>query len=124
MGDVGDAFLGFTFAAMPLMAYSQTGNPRMPIVGVLFVAPFALDGALTIVRRALHRENIFAAHRSHLYQRLVIAGLSHRQVTNQYRRLMLLSGMCGVIYMLAPRTTLLLYLQYLESSWLTSYMSQ
>ena len=30
------------------------------------------------------RENVFAAHRSHLYQRLVIAGYSHRTVTLLY----------------------------------------
>jgi UDP-N-acetylmuramyl pentapeptide phosphotransferase/UDP-N-acetylglucosamine-1-phosphate transferase len=98
MGDVGSAFLGFALAAVPLMAYSQTGNGRMPVVGVLFVAPFVLDGALTILRRALRHENVFEAHRSHLYQRLVIAGQSHRQVTRQYRLLMLLGGVCGVIY--------------------------
>ena len=30
---------------------------------------------------ARYRENVFAAHRSHLYQRLVIAGYRHRTVT-------------------------------------------
>lgn len=98
MGDVGSAFLGFALAAMPLMAFVQTGDTRLPIVGMLFVAPFVLDGTLTIIRRALRRENIFQAHRSHLYQRLVIAGKSHRQVTRQYQLLMSLSGVCGIIY--------------------------
>jgi Fuc2NAc and GlcNAc transferase len=34
--------------------------------------------------RLCHRENVFAAHRSHLYQRLVIAGYRHRTVTLLY----------------------------------------
>ncbi len=33
---------------------------------------------------ARYRENVFAAHCSHLYQRLVIAGYSHRTVTLLY----------------------------------------
>jgi UDP-N-acetylmuramyl pentapeptide phosphotransferase/UDP-N-acetylglucosamine-1-phosphate transferase len=98
MGDIGSAFLGFTLAAMPLIAYVQTSNARMPVVGVLFVAPFVFDGTLTILRRALHRENIFKPHRSHLYQQLVIAGQSHRQITGQYQVLMLLGGICGLVY--------------------------
>jgi hypothetical protein len=31
-----------------------------------------------------NRENVFSAHRSHLYQRLVISGYSHRSVTLLY----------------------------------------
>ncbi|MBP1465749.1 hypothetical protein EYB53_008530 [Candidatus Chloroploca sp. M-50] len=38
----------------------------------------------TILRRLQRRENIFAAHRTHVYQRLVIAGWSHRSVTLLY----------------------------------------
>ncbi len=44
---------------------------------------------------ARHRENVFAAHRSHLYQRLVIAGYRHRTVTRLY------SGLAAVGLFLA-----------------------
>lgn len=37
-----------------------------------------------LLRRRQRGENIFAAHRSHLYQRLVIAGWRHRTVTLLY----------------------------------------
>jgi|GEM_PF-581294 len=97
MGDVGSTFLGFSLAALPVMGYAQTGNSRLLVIGVLFVAPFVFDGTLTILRRALRRENIFQAHRSHLYQQLVIAGYSHQRVTKQYQLLMLVSGVCGII---------------------------
>ena len=46
--------------------------------------PFLADGTFTILRRLKNRENILKAHRSHLYQRLVIAGRSHLQVTLLY----------------------------------------
>ena len=53
-----------------------------PIQCVLLVWPFLFDAVFTFLRR--HRENVFAAHRSHLYQRLVIAGYNHRTVTLLY----------------------------------------
>ena len=55
-----------------------------PIQGVLLVWPFIFDAAFTFLRRLRYRENVFAAHRSHLYQRLVIAGYRHRTVTLLY----------------------------------------
>lgn len=82
MGDVGSAFLGFCFAFMPLLIDPDDGY--LYAAGVLLVWPFLFDTSLTLVRRARRRENLFVAHRSHLYQRLVIAGQSHRRVTLLY----------------------------------------
>ncbi|MFZ1595654.1 MAG: hypothetical protein WAW26_07365 [Anaerolineae bacterium] len=56
----------------------------LAVAGVLLVWPFVFDAAFTFLRRLRHRENVFAAHRSHLYQRLVIAGYRHRTVTLLY----------------------------------------
>ena len=82
MGDVGSAFLGYTFAALAVLA--QTVNPRLALAGVVVVWPFVFDTMFTLLRRLHHRENVFAAHRSHLYQRLILAGYSHRFVTLVY----------------------------------------
>ena len=86
MGDVGSAFLGFTFAVVPLIAVrSTTSNRNLMIwIGFLFVWPFILDTGFTLLRRISKRENIFQAHRSHLYQRMVIAGYSHQLVSLFY----------------------------------------
>ncbi|MCJ7493144.1 MAG: hypothetical protein MUP68_02760 [Deltaproteobacteria bacterium] len=46
--------------------------------------PFVFDTTFTFLRRLRGGENVFAAHRSHLYQRLVIVGYSHRFVTLLY----------------------------------------
>ena len=82
MGDVGSAFLGYTFAVLPVVAVQH--NPRLALAGVLLVWPFVFDAAFTFLRRLRNAENVFAAHRSHLYQRLVIAGSRHRTVTLLY----------------------------------------
>lgn len=73
MGDVGSTFLGFFFAALPFGA-AASGLPldRALEAGVFFVWPFIADASMTFARRAIHRESVFSAHRSHLYQ--VLAG--------------------------------------------------
>jgi len=82
MGDVGSTFLGYTLAILPLAAF-QT-NPRMEVVGILLVWPFLFDTIFTFFRRLKNKENVFSAHRSHLYQRLVIIGYNHRFVSLCY----------------------------------------
>ena len=44
----------------------KTGN----IIYLLFLTVYGLDAIWTIIRRLIKRENIFKAHRSHLYQYL------------------------------------------------------
>jgi UDP-N-acetylmuramyl pentapeptide phosphotransferase/UDP-N-acetylglucosamine-1-phosphate transferase len=83
MGDVGSAFLGYTFAVLPVIAANQI-DPRLAFVGILFVWPFVFDSVFTFLRRLLNHENVFEAHRSHLYQRLVTAGYSHGVVSMWY----------------------------------------
>ena len=95
MGDVGSVFLGFTLAVLAVIG--GLAHPRLPLAGLLVVWPFVFDTTFTIVRRLRRGENIFAAHRSHLYQRLVIAGYSQRAVTLLYAGLALV----GVVLALA-----------------------
>jgi UDP-N-acetylmuramyl pentapeptide phosphotransferase/UDP-N-acetylglucosamine-1-phosphate transferase len=82
MGDVGSAFIGFTLAVLPIFAAQR--DPLFMIAGFLVVWPFIFDTSFTVIRRLIRGENIFVAHRSHIYQRLVIAGYSHRFVTLVY----------------------------------------
>ncbi len=82
MGDVGSGTLGFLFAW--LAVESGTRDPRLLVAGLVFVWPFIFDTAFTFLRRVIRRENVFRAHRSHLYQRLVIARLSHGVVSAIY----------------------------------------
>ena len=88
MGDVGSAFLGYNFAILAVLARQH--DARMACVALLIVWPFVFDTLFTVVRRWHRGENVFVAHRSHLYQRLVIAGHSHRTVTLLYAGLALI----------------------------------
>ena len=103
MGDVGSTLLGFTFAALPILVGQSTTDSRLWLFGVLCIAPFAFDGAFTIVRRAVGRENVLQAHRSHLYQRLVKVGYSHGKVSLIYGSLAFISGLIAVAYLKCGR---------------------
>ena len=101
MGDVGSAFCGFMIAVLPLAAAGDEAPRLVPIVA-LTMWPFIFDSAYTLVRRLLKRENIFTAHRSHLYQRLVIAGWSHRAVSTLYGALSAMAAAVAIAPLLDP----------------------
>jgi UDP-N-acetylmuramyl pentapeptide phosphotransferase/UDP-N-acetylglucosamine-1-phosphate transferase len=86
MGDVGSAFLGYTFAVLPLIAAKemQSGQARFTAAAIFLVWLFVFDTLYTFCRRLLRGEKFWQAHRSHLYQRLVISGYSHQFVTILY----------------------------------------
>ena len=90
MGDTASTFLGYTFAVLPLLSADQGGDALM--LGTLLMWTFIMDAGVTFIRRALKRENVFAAHRTHLYQRLVIGGYPHHIVSTLYLMLTLLAG--------------------------------
>jgi UDP-N-acetylmuramyl pentapeptide phosphotransferase/UDP-N-acetylglucosamine-1-phosphate transferase len=98
MGDVGSAFLGFLFAVLPLIAMS--GQPQksglVPVLGVLFVFPFVFDTVFTFFRRLSNKEKVWKAHRSHLYQRMVIKGISHANTTLLYGGLAAVTTFVGI----------------------------
>ncbi len=106
MGDVGSTFLGYSFAVLPVVA-AQTDD-RSAVAGILVVWPFVFDSAFTFSRRLRRREDVFAAHRSHLYQRLVIVGYTHRFVTLLYATLALSGLAAAVAFVIRPT----------ESAWL------
>lgn len=91
MGDVGSAFLGYSFAVLSLVAAKIQVD--LFFWGGLLVWPFIFDTIFTFVRRLVHRENVFQAHRSHLYQRLVICNISHQRVSILYIILAFLYGL-------------------------------
>jgi UDP-N-acetylmuramyl pentapeptide phosphotransferase/UDP-N-acetylglucosamine-1-phosphate transferase len=104
MGDVGSAFLGFTFAFMALAELRRT--PQVALVGALLLWPFIFDTVFTMARRFLRGENIFLAHRSHLYQRLVLAGWSQASVTSLYGLFALVMVALGALWLVVDSATI------------------
>lgn len=81
MGDVGSYFSGAWLAVVVIIGM-ELGIGVIPMLSPLLI--FGLDTSYTIARRLRRRENIFEAHRSHIYQRLVRGGWSHTQTTVFY----------------------------------------
>ncbi len=78
LGDAGSIPLGFLAGALGLAGYLAGAWPAA--FPVLVFAPFVVDATLTFVRRAARREPVWRAHRGHCYQKLVLAGWSHRRL--------------------------------------------
>ena len=103
MGDVGSAFLGFTFAALPLMAHEEktANSPLLFFAAVSFVWFFLFDTVFTFIRRVLRRERVWTAHREHLYQRMTLDGMTHGSVTliySSFTALVACSVFIGVLF--------------------------
>lgn len=80
MGDVGSTVLGATVA----IALLQAPSPTQLWTATVVTLPLIGDAIYTLLRRLLKGENIFCAHRTHLYQRLQQSGWSHAQVALTY----------------------------------------
>lgn len=91
MGDVASTFLGYTFAVLPLLSADEGGDALM--LGTLIMWTFIMDAGVTFIRRAIKREKIFSAHRTHLYQRLVASGYKHASISLLYIFLTFLAGL-------------------------------
>jgi UDP-N-acetylmuramyl pentapeptide phosphotransferase/UDP-N-acetylglucosamine-1-phosphate transferase len=76
MGDAGSSTLGFLAAAALLWGNHAQLLPLW--LGILIFSPFIVDATVTLLRRALRREKIWEAHRTHYYQRAVQLGWGHQ----------------------------------------------
>lgn len=94
MGDVGSAFLGFSFAVLPLLAKKAREDLQVVlfITAVILFWLFLWDSLLTLLKRIWRGEKVWQAHRGHIYQRLVGSGFSHQYVTCLYSILSILNG--------------------------------
>ncbi|NJL83605.1 MAG: glycosyltransferase family 4 protein [Chloroflexaceae bacterium] len=81
MGDAGSTVLG---AVVAIALLRDGGNGIRAWSALAVTGPLVIDAIYTLCRRLLRGENIFQAHRTHLYQRLQVAGWSHAQVASTY----------------------------------------
>jgi UDP-N-acetylmuramyl pentapeptide phosphotransferase/UDP-N-acetylglucosamine-1-phosphate transferase len=96
MGDVGSGSLGFLAGALAVMGIHD--NLFDLWVPVLIFSPFIVDATTTLMKRLLRGEKVWQAHRQHHYQRLVLAGWSHRKTVLIEYVLMTLVGLSALIY--------------------------
>lgn len=114
MGDVGATFLGFSFAALAIIASLYDNAHTSMLVVPLLLLHFVFDTAFTFMRRLIQGENVFQAHRSHLYQLLNRMGWSHTRVTLLYCTMGVLQGIgaYGMVH-IPGLSRLLVFLPYL-----------
>jgi len=80
-GDVGSVSLAFIISFLMLQLIIKSGN----LFYLFFVTVYGIDIIFTIIQRLLLKQNIFEAHRIHLYQVLANeVGWSHRSVSLLY----------------------------------------
>jgi len=92
MGDVGSTFLGSLYVS--ILFKSQNIDD---FIGLLLLStPILFDGITCIITRFIKGKNIFAAHNSHLYQRLYQAGWNHALISFIYIGL---TGFLSFVYL-------------------------
>jgi UDP-N-acetylmuramyl pentapeptide phosphotransferase/UDP-N-acetylglucosamine-1-phosphate transferase len=96
MGDAGSITVGFV--AGTLMLLGVRDNAFEFWVPVMVFSPFIADATVTLMRRAIRFEKIWLAHREHYYQRLILAGWSHRRAVLAEYGVMLVCGSLAVLY--------------------------
>ena len=72
LGDVGSLPIGLVTAWLLYRLALEGGFAAAILLPLVYIA----DATLTLVRRALRREPVWQAHRSHFYQRATLNGLS------------------------------------------------
>ena len=87
--------------ALPFALPRDTWSRAVPAVAFT-MWPFIFDTTFTLARRALRRENVFRSHRSHIYQRLVIGGWSHRAVSALYGGLAAMAATIAAVPFIDP----------------------
>jgi UDP-N-acetylmuramyl pentapeptide phosphotransferase/UDP-N-acetylglucosamine-1-phosphate transferase len=92
MGDAGSYFLGGWIALLTVIAL-RLRVPAEAVFGSSMI--YLADTSTTLLRRARHGEVWWQPHRSHSYQRLVIAGWRHETTTAFVAGLSLLCAAFG-----------------------------
>ena len=108
-GDVGSVSMAFIIAFIVLSLILFTKNWQY----VLLVSVYGIDSLLTIIQRLVKGENIFQAHRSHLYQYLANElKVPHVVVSVLYALIQLVLNI-GLVFCILPYDNYLYSISYL-----------
>lgn len=92
-GDVGSISAGFIIFYLIFRSFISTSTSEFQWQIIALLAVYGVDSALTIMYRIFLRENIFTAHRRHLYQQLVnVMKWPHLLVSGLYAAMQLMIG--------------------------------
>lgn len=95
-GDIGSISIGYIILFLLTKLISESGN----FLYILFISIYGIDTLFTIIHRIARKENIFVAHRKHLYQLLVNElKISHLKVAAIYSLLQLF--ICMIVFIVS-----------------------
>lgn len=94
LGDVGSSTLGLLAAAFSLWGSARGLFPLW--AAWLIFSVFIVDATWTLLRRLIAGERVWEAHRSHHYQRLVLAGWGHRRTVLRAYAVMVAAALCAI----------------------------
>ncbi len=97
LGDNGSTFLGYMLAILAINTIRNGDNLWLLFLTVLFVGLPVVDTAFAIIRRAIKGRPIFVGDRSHIYDLMVINGLSIKQAVLLCYVLQSVIVYCGVL---------------------------
>ena len=119
MGDSGSVPIGFLAGALGLYGvFEHLWTPIFPLIAFF---PFAFDATLTLFRRGLAGKRVWRAHREHLYQRAVLAGLGHRAMALRAYLLMVVCSVCAIsVREGSPAAQALIMLAVLLCAWVVA----
>jgi len=103
-GDVGALTVGFCFAICVLFLVSESEDNSLIYLGPILIMPFLTDILITMLMRVRRKENLLAAHSSHLYQRMLRGGHAHTAVAFYYS---LAAFFCGLYAVVGLKTELI-----------------
>lgn len=102
-GDVGSVSMSFILAFIIVSLLVKSLNWQY----ILLVSLYGIDTVVTIVQRLLRKENIFKAHRSHLYQYLANeAKQSHIVISVAYAFLQLVFNVILILWIIPQNNDL------------------
>jgi UDP-GlcNAc:undecaprenyl-phosphate GlcNAc-1-phosphate transferase len=79
MGDTGSMFLGFVLATTSLQTHQKSSTAVALLVPIVVLGLPIGDTLLSMTRRAIRGQRVFASDRGHIHHRLMALGLSHRE---------------------------------------------
>src|SRR5262249_41526661 len=102
LGDSGSLFIGFTLSALALAGSQKTPTVVAVAIPVVSFGLPILETALSVLRRWLNGQPLFAADREHIHHKLLDRGFSQRQVVII---LYAVSALCGLLslFLLYPQ---------------------
>jgi UDP-N-acetylmuramyl pentapeptide phosphotransferase/UDP-N-acetylglucosamine-1-phosphate transferase len=100
MGDVGSTFIGYTIGCLAMVQTPGILRSDNFFVLIILMLPVLFDATFTLLVRMIKGEKWYRPHKCHLFQRLILSGYTHAQVSSAYGAMTVFLGLLvlGVRY--------------------------